>query len=235
MQQVTVERATPVRLLTVLLLAAIWAAAGNAAEYTPDVAEFDGASTLRFDATPELFLGAGGSIEFWVVPDWTEPPDFDPVVLSNAGPEGASYLVALLRDRDGLVLVSGDAEFYLAFDFADERLHHVALVYEANRIAGYVDGQLVGATEFAVTDLPSLGLWIGTADGATAPFAGAVAGLRIWGAALTREEIVAFAARDVLAAGSGHPASPYLLAVSDFRNDSLLLTQEEPAPAQEAP
>ena len=227
--------AVPVRLLLMAMVASVGAAAAHGAEYTPDVAEFDGTSTLRFDVTPDLFLGAGGSIEFWVVPDWTEAPGYDPVVISNAGPEGASYLVSLLRDRDGLVFISGDAEFFLVFDFTDRRLHHVALVYEENRIAGYVDGRLQGAVEFTVTDLPSMGLWIGSADGSTAPFVGAVAGLRIWGAALTREEIVAFAAEDVLADRRAHPASPYLLAVSDFRNDNLLIMQEEPAPEKEAP
>jgi len=200
----------------------------RAAGYTPDVAEFDGTTTLEFAPAPELFLAAGGTIEFWVVPDWQEAPGYDPVVLSNAGPEGASYLVAVLRDRDGLALVSGDAEFFIAFDFTDARLHHVAFVYEEGRVAGYVDGQLEGAAEFAMTDLPAQGLWVGTADGTTAPFVGAIAGLRIWGTALTREEIVEFAAEDVLATATDHPAYPYLRAVSDFRNDGLVVTQPDP-------
>lgn len=215
-----------VLLVTALMLVSVPPA--RAAGYTPDVAEFDGTSTLTFAPASELFLGAGGTIEFWVVPDWQEAPDYDPVVVSNAGPEGASYLVAVLRDRDGLALVSGDAEFLIAFDFTDTRLHHVAFVYEDGHVAGYVDGQLKGATEFAMSDLPAQGIWVGTADGTTAPFVGAVAGLRIWGTALTREEIVAFAAEDVMAGDAGHPAYPYLRAVSDFTNDGLLITQPDP-------
>lgn len=219
----------PRRASVLIALLLLWQASASLAAYTPDVAEFDGSSTLAFPPAEELFLGAGGTIEFWVVPDWQASVAHDPVVLSNAGPEGASYLVAVLRDRDGLVLVSGEAEFLIAFDFADEQLHHVALVYDGGRVAAYIDGQLRGATEFAMVDLPSLGLWIGTADGATAPFVGAIAGLRIWGVPLSREEIVSFAAADVLAAGEGHPAYQHLLAVSDFNNDDLLVTKPDPA------
>ena len=79
-----------------LLLLSLCAATTGAEQYTPDVAEFDGTTSLTFDPSPQLVLADGGTIEFWVVPDWTSDPGYDPVIICNAGPEGASYLVAML-------------------------------------------------------------------------------------------------------------------------------------------
>ena len=206
------------------LLISLWSLSGMVyADYSPDVAEFDGSSTLAFEPAASLFLGQAGTIEFWVTPDWRDTPDYDPVILSNAGPEGASYLIALLRDRDGLVLVSGEEEFLVAYDFTDAQMHHVALVHEDGKTIAYVDGQSQGGTEFRIQDLPSLGLWVGSADGENYPFEGAIAELRIWGIALTPEEIVQNAGRDV----SNSPLSRELRAQSDFRNDAMNIAQPD--------
>ena len=193
------------------------------AGYTPDIVEFDGERALVFAAVDEMYIGDGGTIEFWVVPDWIEAPAYDPVVLSNAGPEGASYLVAVLRDRDGLGIVSGEAEVLVPFDFTDAQLHHVALTYYNDHLAVYVDGRLEVSTEFTITDLPAAGLWVGTADGTTAPFVGAVAGLRIWGRPVAQEDLVRFAAADVLDASAGHPDIDHLRAISAFNEADLLV------------
>ncbi len=193
------------------------------AGYTPDLVEFDGEQALVFAAVDEMYIGDGGTIEFWVVPDWIEAPPYDPVVLSNAGAEGASYLIAVLRDRDGLGIVSGDAELMVPFDFTDAQLHHVALSYYSDQLAVYIDGRLVVSTEFTIEDLPAAGLWVGTADGSTAPFIGAVAGLRIWGRPVAQEDLVRFAATDVLDAGAGHPDMDYLRAISAFNEADLLV------------
>ncbi len=193
------------------------------AGYTPDLVEFDGEQALVFAAVDEMYISDGGTIEFWVVPDWIEAPAYDPVVLSNAGTDGASYLVAVLRDRDGLGIVSGDAELMVPFDFTDAQLHHVALSYFEDQLAVYIDGRLAVSTEFTMMDLPAAGLWIGTADGSTAPFVGAVAGLRIWGRPVAQEDLVRFAAADVLDASAGHPDIAYLRAISAFDDADLLV------------
>ncbi len=209
------------------LLASFWlllfVSTSTLAEYSPDVLELDGTRALMFPAVEEMYLGGGGTIEFWVAPDWTEDPGYDPVVVSNAGVEGASYLVALLRDRDGIGLVSGESEHLVGFDFSDNNLHHVAMVYLDGQLVIYIDGRLQSSTNFNMLDLPASGLWIGTADGKTAPFVGAIAELRIWGTPVAQESLVEFAAQDVRDGTSGHPNFDALRAVSDFTEADLLV------------
>lgn len=209
------------------MLASFWlllfVSTSSLAEYSPDVLELDGTGTLNFPPVEEMYLGGGGTLEFWVAPDWSEDPGYDPVVVSNAGVEGASYLVAVLRDRDGLGIVSGETERMVGFDFADNNLHHVALVYLEGQLAVYIDGRLQSTTDFKLLDLPASGLWVGTADGSTAPFVGAIAALRIWGTPVAQESLVEFAAKDVRDGTSGHPDSDALRAVSDFTEDDLLI------------
>lgn len=192
------------------------------AEYSPDVLELDGKSGLMFPAFEEVYLGSGGTVEFWVAPDWTKDPGYDPVVLSNAGVEGASYLVAVLRDRDGIGVVSGESEHMVGFDFSDNSLHHVAIVYLEGQLVVYIDGRLQSTSEFNLLDLPATGLWIGTADGSMAPFVGAIAELRIWGTPVAQKSLVEFAGQDVRDGTSGHPDFSTLRAVSDFTEAELL-------------
>jgi len=217
------------RFLTILLLASCSVVPGlaNAQAYTPDVAEFDGTTTLSFDPSPALSLADGGTLEFWVVPDWVEDPGFDPVVVSDAGPEGASYMVALLRDRDGIGILAGEEQRLVAFDFTDGQLHHVALTYLDGALAVFVDGVVRGQFEITINDLPSSGFWVASADGETAPFAGAIASLRIWDVPLSQADLVTYAARNVLSDDLTHPALGHLRAISDFRVDELFLTDIE--------
>ena len=198
-----------------------------AAEYSPDVLELDGSRALEFPAVDELYLATGGTIEFWVSPDWTVSPAYDPAVVSNAGVEGASYLVAVLRDRDGLGIVSGDAQLMVGFDFTDNQLHHVALSYFEGQLAVYIDGQLRSSQPFEMVNLPASGFWIGTADGSSAPFVGAIAALRVWGTPVAQEDIVKYAARDVRDGTSGHPDTEALRAISDFNEADLLLPADQ--------
>jgi hypothetical protein len=217
------------RVLTLLLLAISIFVPGisSAQGYAPDVAEFDGTTTLAFDPSPSLSLARGGTLEFWVVPDWEADPGFDPVIVSNAGPAGASYMVAMLRDRDGIGILSGNEQRIVAFDFANDQLHHVALTYLDGALAVIIDGQVRGSFEMTIADLPSLGFWVASADGETAPFAGAIASLRIWDVPLDRADLVNYAAQNVLSDRVAHPALSHLRAISDFRADELFLTDIE--------
>ncbi len=193
--------------------------------YTPDVVEFDGTTALAFDAAPQLVLADGGTVEFWVVPDWTSDPGYDPAILSNMGPEGYSYLVAMLRDRSGLAFAAGESEDVVSFDFADGRLHHVAISQFDDGVSIYVDGQVVGGSAIRSLDLPSDGVWVGSIDGANNLFRGAIAGLRFWDTVLTQEEIVKFALTDVF--DGDHPNIDNLSAMSNFNSGELLLVQPE--------
>jgi len=216
-------------LLPVTLLLAAQAVVAQG--YTPDVAEFDGSNALSFDPAPQLVLADGGTLEFWVMPDWNEDPGYDPVIICSAGPAGASYLVAMLRDRDGIVFAAGDQEDVATFDFTDGRLHHVAISQFEDGIAVFVDGQVVGTSEVRALDLPSVGVWVGSIDGENNQFRGAIAGLRIWDVVIEQESLVTFAMKDVFA--DEHPDLQFLSVMSDFGNGELLLAEYEPLAGNE--
>jgi len=196
----------------------------NAQTYTPDILELTGTNGIEVFADPRLQLGDGGTIEFWVEPDWRNVPDYDPVILSNAGLEGVSYLIAILRDRDGLAIVSGDDEEIISFDFSDNQMHHVAINNYTNNIIVFIDDEVVGNFDMTIKDRPSLGLWIGTADGQTAPFKGALGALRLWGIPVEQEMLREFSLKPALSDVTGdHPDIDYLMGMSDFDNEDFLL------------
>lgn len=197
---------------------------GAAAEYTPDLFEFDGGNALVFDTAPQLNLATGGTIEFWVVPDWDEDPGYDPAIVCNAGLEGPLYLVAMLRDRDGLALVAGGEEDVVTFDFADGQLHHVAISQLADGIVVIIDGQVAGVSELTFADLPSIGLWVGSIDGVNNQFIGAVAGLRFWRTVVEQETLVRYAMSDIFEAD--HPDLDQLVAMSNFDEGGLLVVDD---------
>ena len=115
-----------------------------AIDWQPDFLELNGSNGLTLIPDPEFSIADGGTIEFWVQPDWTEAPDYDPVILSATGQEGSAYLISILRDRDGVGIVSGDEELVWSFDFADGQVHHVAFNFYAEDVALIVDGEVIG-------------------------------------------------------------------------------------------
>ncbi len=213
-----------------LLLAASGVYAQN---YAPDTYVFDGTNALAFEPAQQLDLSAGGTIEFWVSPDWTGDPGYDPVILSNAGPRGPSYLIAMLRDRDGLAFASGDDEEDVAFDFTDGKMHFVAVSQLPDGIVIFIDGKIAGTSQIRAMPLPSAGVWVGSIDGTANQFRGAVAGLRFWNTAIDQKTLLQFALLDVFDAN--HPDLKNLTAMSDFANSELLLVEPPVGESAEKP
>ena len=114
-------------LLLFLLLPLFLPNTAQAQGYSPDVAEFDGSSSLGFAPSEALYVAEAATIEFWVSPDWSSPLDYDPVVLSFSGEQGATYLVAVLRELDGLVLVSAGQRFFIPYQFEDSQMRNSAM------------------------------------------------------------------------------------------------------------
>lgn len=198
--------------------------AQSSAQAGPDFAEFSGAGGLVFAADARLNPGRTAAVEFWVEPEWTGDLGYEPVILSNTGPQGALYYVAVLSARDGLSVVAGENEAIVAFDFTDGVAHHVAINSYEDGLVVFIDGEPRGVFDFAFAELPSYGLFVGTSDGTNGAFVGAVGQLRIWDAALEEDEIRRFATRPLVSPESGdHPNVEALLAVSDFANRDLLL------------
>ena len=215
--------------LPLALCAASIAVAGSASaqDYSPDILELDGVETLAFPPTEQINLAQGGAIEFWVAADWGEGLEYDPPVVINIGEEGISYLVSVMRDRDGIVFSNADAEAVFLADLSDGRLHHITINVMEDGIVAYVDGQLVGTSEIRPMDLPSSGLFVGGLDAEGAyRFTGAIGQLRIWGEPLFEEDIEDFRMLDVLdAEGDDHPDIANLKALSDFAAKELVLVE----------
>lgn len=197
--------------------------------YRPDVANFDGGDGIALGADPAFDPIGTNTIEFWVAAGWSSDPGYDPVILSNTGASGTSYLVSILRDRDGLGILAGDTEIYTAFDFSDGRLSHVAIVEGEGALSIIINGQVRSVHEVDFQELPETEFFIGSADGQTAPFIGAIGQLRIWREALSRETLVAFIMADVLSPTKGdHPLIDALSVMSDF-DDRTVLIADAPA------
>ena len=140
----------------------------SAQSYIPDVLELDGTETLEFPADDRVQLADGATIEFWVAPDWKEDPGYDPVILSNRGNSGYSYMIAMLRDRNGIGIISGGEVDLAPFDFTDGKLHHVAIIDYSDSIMVFVDNIAVADLDMSLRSLPSTGFWIGSSDGENA-------------------------------------------------------------------
>lgn len=207
-----------------LLACSFWLGAGTVTHaYEPDVMVFDGEMSLDFPPSPRLVLAEGGTLEFWVAPDWSTDPGYDPVIITSAGPEGPAYLVAMLRERDGIAFAAGEEEAVFLFDFTDGQLHHVAISQYVDGIEVYIDGRQVGSEPIMALDLPVTGVWLGSIDGDNNAFRGVLAGLRLWQEVVPRETLVAFALKDIFE--NEHPQLEALAAMSDFTTAALLLVE----------
>ncbi|MEM6681305.1 MAG: LamG-like jellyroll fold domain-containing protein [Pseudomonadota bacterium] len=195
----------------------------HAQGYRPDVIEMDGSVPMVFAPDAALTISNGGTIEFWTQPDWEDDPGFDPVILSNTGEVGASYVIAMLADRSGIAVLSGEQEQVFTADFGDGQMHHVALNQFDGSMIVLVDGRAVGETPFTMQDLPSDGLWVGSLDGETSPYLGAIGQLRFWDYVPAFKTLMIYATRDVVV--DEHPQLEFLSAMSDFNTDTLLILE----------
>ena len=192
---------------------------------TPAVGEFDGSNSFSVASDRSLVLASAGTIEFWVVPDWKGSLAYAPVILSNSGPSGAQYTIAISGKKDGLYLYAADQVGAIGYDFSDEQLHHVALVNLTDTTAVLIDGEYAGDLNFTFADLPTDTIWVGSLDGTNWPFVGALAGLRIWSTGLKPEELVTYALKSAETATPQHPSIEDLVAVANFNNATLRILQ----------
>ncbi|MEP3051016.1 MAG: LamG-like jellyroll fold domain-containing protein [Erythrobacter sp.] len=195
----------------------------EAENYTLDMLTLDGTETLAFDADDRLAPAQQSTIEFWVKADWDDVPDSDPVVLSNAGPEGASYMVAIAPERDGLSVISGEQGEAVPFDFSDGKAHHVALIDLGDPLAVVVDGVVIDEIDMTLQALPSEGFFIGSAYGEDDGFIGTIGGLRIWDVAVSTTNLTKYQRKDVLDPSDPHPDLDYLTALSNFVDQDVIL------------
>lgn len=197
----------------------------SAQAYSPDIIELGETGPFAFEPATQLDLSSGGAVEFWVAPAWSTDPGYDPPVLLNIGPEGISYLISVMRDRDGLVFSNDEDEDVFLVDLTDGNLHHVAINVMDDGLEVYVDGAVVGTSDLKPSPLPSSGLYVGGLGVEnTGTFEGAIGQLRFWKEPLYEEDIVTYRMRDVLDEQAGdHPDAANLAAMSDLTTGQMLL------------
>jgi len=208
-----------------LMLAPVSAQQPNSS-YTPDFLELEGdADGLTLEPTEALTLPEGGTVEFWVAPDWKEDPGYDPVIVSNGGEDGFSYIIAMTAEKDGVLILSGEKEIAAPFNFADGNAHHVAVSFYDDGTVVYVDGEARAFDEtMSITSLPSFGLYVGTANGTDDPFKGGIGALRIWEVQVDPDVIATYAFKAVTENGeAAHPDTDYLIGFSDFENEDFFV------------
>ena len=193
----------------------------DAEDYTPDVAEFGADTALSFAGHPAFNMGEGGTIEFWVGPDWESDPGYDPVVLSSDAEHNLSYVFSMLGDKSGFAVQTDDEIGEVDFDFGDGAMHHVAVVILNESIVVMVDGQPLDELSFTLPNEDPVQLYVGSINGEALPFVGAIGGLRFWDVALEQDELVVWAMLDPLDPEFLHPDVSALSAYSDLTQDTI--------------
>jgi hypothetical protein len=201
-------------------------AAADSEPYQPDILTLDGEQSYVFKSDNRLSIWDGGTIEFWVAADWTEAPEYNPVILSNVGKDGLLYEIAMRADKKGLTIQSGKMLGGITFDFDDPQLHHVGLVNLGDQVIVMIDGKIVGATSLQFKDISSTELHLGASAGGSAPFHGAIAGLRIWDKAIGPETLVKFSWADSTSDTSVHPDLAFLSGHSDFNTKDFYIIEK---------
>ena len=214
-------------LLAGWLLLSLGALARASEGYVPDVLELDGSAGVAFSTHPILDISAQGTLEFWVAADWQEPPAQSPTVLSNVGADGAAYSVTIAPDRRSIALQTADQAVDIEYDFSDGALHHVAFINFGEETVLSINGRLIAALEMPLASLPTQALWIGANAGGRAPFAGVIAGVRIWRSALPIDVIADYALRPLIADADvdTHPEINSLVGRSAFETGDFVITE----------
>jgi len=199
----------------------------------------DGESSLDIAATRDLDLGDTGTIEFLVAAEWEEDPDYFPCVLASRDvydgddPEGLAaatrYSVHITGDRAQIGLWNGRDWAAVPFDFSDAEFHRVAIVTRGARSTIVVDGEIRGELEIGYGAASGLPFHVGSADGASDFFGGAISSLRLWRAALS-PEVLAGLGNSAGPPPPDHPDAPHLVAYSSFSATEPTLVLAEPAP-----
>lgn len=208
--------------VTAAIIAGAAAGGAHGQSWRPPVAVFDGKTSVNFPADPSLELSGYGTIEFWVAPRWSTPPDDDPVILSYLGESGPLYTVVMTADRQAIGLMSGSDWDLTQFDFTDGKLHHVALVVMGEATEVYIDGKHNDTLMIGFSQGVGRSFHIGSLDGVFSPFKGGLAGLRIWNTTVSEADIDAYKMVDIFSReGRKHTDFDALVGASDFANGAM--------------
>jgi len=206
-------------LATIIGWIAALAAYAQPNDYRPDILLLDGIQDVFIAPHPAHQIANGSAVELWVEPDWEEPPAYDPVILANLAPGSAPYVLGMRRDKGALLLVSGAREWAFDYNFADGRMHHVALNHFADGTIVVIDGKAIGETASPLPFIARGTLWLGSLGQGRHGFMGAIAALRIWNTIPPWDVLMRQASLGVL-----HTAPPSLTRLSAFSDFSSLST-----------
>ncbi len=210
----------------------------KAQTYQPDIREFTEGDDLAFEGHSSFSLHEQGTVEFWVASGWRNDPGYDPVLIYHAGSQGLLFVLSMLGDRSGLSLQTDKQIDELSVSFADDQLHHVALVNLGDSVGLMVDGRAIGAFQESLDNGESSEFRLGSAPGPSAEFVGALGGLRIWDITLDQEVLIAYALDDPLNNTQPHPDLESMKVHSNLTLDTIEFTEtldSEPAELTKTP
>ena len=196
----------------------------NAQTYQPDIREFTVGDDLAFEGHSSFSLHGQGTVEFWVAAGWHNDPGYDPVLIYHADSQGVLFALSMLGDRSGLSLQTDNQIDELSVSFADDQLHHVALVNLGDSVGLMVDGRVVGAFQVSLNKGDSREFRLGSAPGPSTEFVGALGGLRIWDITLDQEVLIVYALDDPLNNTQPHPDLESMKAYSNLTMDTIEFT-----------
>jgi concanavalin A-like lectin/glucanase superfamily protein len=197
----------------------------NAQTYHPDIREFNFGDDLVFAGHSSFDLYEQGTVEFWVAAGWENDPGYDPVLIYHAGSTRLLFALSMLGDRGGLSLQTDSQIDELFVSFADDQLHHIALVNLGDSVGLMVDGQVIGAFQVSLVKGDSTEFRFGSAPGPSAEFVGALGGFRIWDITVDQESLIVYALDDPLNSVQPHPDLESLKAYSNLTVDTIEFTE----------
>ncbi len=196
-------------------------AAAARPSYRPIVLTFDGKRPLSVAPSEAFNITDAGTIEFWVSAKWQGTLAYDPAIMAYSGPKGPRYAFHITADRSGLGVYAGDFYNVVPFNFADGRLHYVAIIAFGDETDVLIDGQIRATLGFTFPELLTESLTIGSIS-KYSPFIGEIGQIRFWSLPLEPEVLNQFALRPIEADGpNAHPDIANLVAISAFANPEL--------------
>ncbi|MEN8158933.1 MAG: MAC/perforin domain-containing protein [Myxococcota bacterium] len=233
------------KLRVALAIGLLLQASAADAQDQPEPIVFDGRSTLSLAPHEDMERGGDeGSVDAWLAALWQSDPGYDPCLVAMRKPpagEGRSaaaratrFSVHIGAGRDRIGLSNGRSTAWLPFDFSDGEYHHVALATRGPSTEVVVDGQPLGALPIGFGAGRDVPLQLGSADGQSDFFLGAVLSVRLWNKALSSDDL-ADLAELTGAPRAGSPLARRLVAWAEFTTSDRELHLASDAPPRARP
>lgn len=141
------------------------------------------------------------TIEFWVKPDYTSET-FNPGLIGMRDGSGLRYSIHMGNNRDFIGVWNGTDFFIASYSFTQGTWYHVAVVMNSSTTQFYVNGYLIGSSNYTHSSVTGKDLTIGQ-SGVGEELNGEMDEIRIWNDVRTAQEISANYRKELTGSQSG--------------------------------